>query len=170
MPRGNDQDAALHELADRFGQGVGNAELLIDASLAANTMALRKAQILPRDEELTEKALRELRENPEKYKGPEGERVVGIAVRGSAESPERYTVVVVRDDENRDHVYALDGDGEPITPEYERRGGVAGRSAHNIDDDEAAKRRVKAQEASKSDSDDASAQARRSRTQSQPAA
>lgn len=129
MPRGNDQDAAIHDLADRYGQGVGDAELLIDANLASQTQALRKAQILPRDEEATAEA----RKNMDKITGPNGEKVVAVAVRGSVESPERYTVVVVRAEDGRDLTYALDENDEVVTPEFERLGGDSGRSAKPVE-------------------------------------
>jgi hypothetical protein len=112
MPRGNDGEAALHELADKFGQGVGNAEMLIDATLAANTQELRVAQALPIDHDATAERLKDIG----KLKGPDGKEVVSVAVRGSQSSPNRYTVIVYRTEEGRDLVAALDDKDKPIMP------------------------------------------------------
>jgi hypothetical protein len=113
MPRGNDAESALHELADRFGKGVGNAEMLIDANLAANTQELREAQLLPRDEEATAEARKEI----DKLKGPDGEEVVSVAVRGAPDSGRRIKVIVYRTEEGRDLVAALDEKDNAIVPD-----------------------------------------------------
>lgn len=117
MARGNDAQAALHELADRFGQGVGNAEELIDANLAAHSAALRAAEILPRDEAAT----REAQRNMSSLKGPDGEEVVAVAVRRSEASDNAHTVIVYRSAEGRDLLAVLDGKGN-VLPQDPRPG------------------------------------------------
>lgn len=103
MPRGNDSKAALDELADKFGKGVGNAEELIEASLAQRSELLRRAELLPVDPEAT----RELDIN--KLKGPDGEKVVSAKVRGG------ITVVVYEDARGGYRLAALDEKGKPST-------------------------------------------------------
>lgn len=53
MPAGNDASAALAELADQFGQGVGRAETLIAASRERFAGVLATAQLKPIDYEAT---------------------------------------------------------------------------------------------------------------------
>lgn len=123
MPRGNDAEAASHELADRFGEGVGNAEELIDANLAMHTPALRAAELLPRDEEATREALAHIDE----LEGPNGEPVVDVAVRGSLASTNRYTVVVYRTAAGRDLLHVIEDDEN--AKHREARGKAAAKSA-----------------------------------------
>lgn len=53
MPRGNDPSAAA-ELADRYGDGAGNAEALIEANAARFSQELVAAQLLAIDYEASE--------------------------------------------------------------------------------------------------------------------
>ena len=75
MPRGNDESAA-RDLAESVGEGVGNAEQLIEQTYADRTPELEAAQMKSLDEEATA-AL-----DISKLSGPNGEEVVSAAVRG----------------------------------------------------------------------------------------
>lgn len=123
MPRGNDAEAALHELADKFGKGVGNADQLIEANLQHHTAALRKAEILPRDPERTAEA----KENLDSLKVPDGHTAIDAAVRGGV------TVVVTEDETGRRHIIALD-EGDEYRPEpvqvFGVRDPIPGASQH----------------------------------------
>lgn len=85
MPRGNDESAA-RDLAASVGEGVGNAEDLIERTYADRTPELEAAQMKALDEEATA-AL-----DISKLSGPNGEEVVSAAVRGGV------TIVVYVDD------------------------------------------------------------------------
>lgn len=106
LPRGNDKESALHELADKFGQGVGNADNLIEANMAMHTQALHRAELLPRDPEKTAK----VREDLGKLKAPEGGKVVDAAVRGGT------TVLVYEDETGRQHLAVADDDDDQDEP------------------------------------------------------
>jgi hypothetical protein len=76
MPAGNDKDTALAELADQFGEGVGRAEDLIDASRARYTGKLAQAQNRPKDDEASaELDLDEVSKSA-------GQEVIDASVRG----------------------------------------------------------------------------------------
>lgn len=100
MPRGNDKEAALHELADRFGEGTGNAEELIQANLADFSHELLVLSDLPRDEEATAEL------DIEKMKGPNGEEVVDAAVRGAGRT--RGTIVLYEGEDGRRHKHVAE--------------------------------------------------------------
>lgn len=85
MPRGNDESAA-RDLAAQHGEGVGNAEQLIEQTYADRTPELEAAQMKSVDEEATA-AL-----DISKLSGPNGEEVVSAAVRGGV------TIVVYVDE------------------------------------------------------------------------
>ncbi|MCX6419317.1 MAG: hypothetical protein NTU50_07895 [Actinobacteria bacterium] len=85
MPRGND-DSAARDLAAKHGEGVGNAEQLIEATQAARSDELDAAQMKSLDVDATA-AL-----DPSDFAGPNGEAAVSVAVRGGA------TIVVYEDD------------------------------------------------------------------------
>jgi hypothetical protein len=53
MPQGNDAQAAVSELADRFGLGDASAEDLVSASRARFNQDARQAMLQPRDDEAT---------------------------------------------------------------------------------------------------------------------
>lgn len=93
MPRGNDAEAAAHELADKFGEGSGNASELIDAVQAEISPEMATIQIWPVDEEAT--AALDLDE----LEGPDGERVEDAAVH--VLNNESATIVVFLDDTGR---------------------------------------------------------------------
>jgi hypothetical protein len=99
MPRGNDSSAALSELADKFGRGVGNAEELIEATMAQRSQLLSKAEMLPVNGAATQ-AL-----DKSKLKGPNGEKVVDAKVHGD------ITVIVYEDDRGAFRQAALDAKG-----------------------------------------------------------
>ena len=85
MPRGNDESAA-HDLVAKHGEGVGNAEKLIEQTYADRTPEFEAAQMKALDEDATA-AL-----DISKLSGPNGEPVVSAAVRGGV------TLVVYEDD------------------------------------------------------------------------
>lgn len=120
MPRGNDAAAALKDLADKFGKGVGNAEQLIEANLKMYSQELRRAEILPRDDEATA----EVRKDLSKLKGPNGEPVMDAAVRGG-------TTVIVYQDEDGRHRLATTED-EPA----EQKAKPKGKANSDSDDKE----------------------------------
>lgn len=94
MPRGNDTEAQkvqLHELADQFGGGVGNAEQLIAANSARYTSDLAAISSLPVIQGDTDDL------DLDKLEGPDGEYVLDAAVRGSGRT--KGTVVVFQDEE-----------------------------------------------------------------------
>lgn len=101
-PRGNDAESAVHDLADKFGRGVGNAEELIEATLRHRSQLLIKAERLPVDE----KATADL--DLSKLKGPDGERVVDAKVRGD------ITVIVFEDKRGSYRLAALDEKGKVV--------------------------------------------------------
>lgn len=78
---GNDRSAALTELADKFGQGTGRAEQLIDASRARYQGDLGKAQNLPVDEEASEE-LRDDLSGLAKTVEVDEKRIITASVRG----------------------------------------------------------------------------------------
>jgi hypothetical protein len=94
----------LHELADKFGQGVGNAEQLIQSNLARMTPELRRAELLPRDPEETAKARKKLVGQKK-----DGHEIKDAAVRGGT------TCVVVEDETGRYHLAALDDNDKLLT-------------------------------------------------------
>lgn len=103
MPRGNDkqaQDAQLHELADKFGEGVGNAEELIQANAAARTSDLAAISALP----VLQKDTADL--DLDKLEGPNGEYVIDASVRGSGRT--KGTIVVVEDELGRTKKILID--------------------------------------------------------------
>ena len=100
MPRGNDAKAALADLAEKFGRGVGNAEELIEATLRNRSRALIKAEQLPIDQAAT--AALDL----DALKGPDGEKVVSAAVHGDV------TVIVYEDERGSYRLAALDEKGQ----------------------------------------------------------
>ena len=100
MPRGNDASAALAELADKFGKGVGNAEELIEATLKMRSQELRRAELLPIDHAATD-AL-----NLGELSGPNGEPVRSATVRGGT------TVIVYEDSRGAYRLAALDETGD----------------------------------------------------------
>lgn len=120
MPRGNDSKNALHELADKFGRGVGNAERLIEGTLGRNSESLRAAELLPRDHEATKKAR-------DQWVGTEIDdcKVIDAAVRGGV------TCCVLEDENGRRWVVALDEDGKPVETDAEKQ-----RKAKKSDDDD----------------------------------
>lgn len=85
MPRGNDESAA-HDLAAKHGEGVGNAERLIEETYADRTPEFEAAQMKALDEEATAEL------DISKLSGPNGETVISAAVRGGT------TIVVYEDD------------------------------------------------------------------------
>jgi hypothetical protein len=105
-PRGNDAEAALHELADKFGRGVGNADQLIEASLARSSQALRAAEMLPRHAAATAEQQKKLI-----GKKVNGETILDVAVRGGT------TVAVVEAEDGRRFVIALDEKNKPDVDE-----------------------------------------------------
>ncbi len=113
MPRGNDAQAALQELADKFGKGVGNAEQLIEANLAMRSVRLAKAEQLPRDDAATAKAHEDL---VGKKAGPNGEVVVDAAVRRAQSGGDPITVIVYQADDGRQHLGTLDAKGKAEDP------------------------------------------------------
>jgi hypothetical protein len=90
-----DREEALHELADQFGDGVGNAEQLIDANAARRTAELATISTLPLLPTDTEEL------DLDKLEGPNGEYVVDAAVHGSGRT--RGTIVVYEDETGRLH-------------------------------------------------------------------
>lgn len=107
MARGNDAEQALHELADKFGQGVGNAEEMIQGALRARSRAFMQAELLPRNEEKTAEA----REHLDKLKAPRGCTVVDAAVRGD------LTTIVYEDPTGRLQLGVNDADGKLVEPD-----------------------------------------------------
>lgn len=91
MPRGNDSQAATSELADRFSEGRGNAEELIEANNQERSLELVSASMKKIDEDATKEA----REDLSKLSGPNGEEVLDAAVRGGD------TIVVYEDEDGR---------------------------------------------------------------------
>lgn len=136
MPRGNDAKEALHELADKFGSGVGNAEGLIQANLEARSRALQAAEMLPRDHEATKEARGKL----SSFKGPDGAKAVDVAVRGQEGHENRYTCVVFESKEGRHFVAVVDKHGKIIddtrgeqTPSAEGDGDGSSKSSKTSD-------------------------------------
>lgn len=95
-----DRSAALHELADQFGEGVGNAEELIAANAARRTADLAAISSLPVIQEETDEL------DLDKLEGPDGEYIVDAAVRGSGRT--RGTVVVFEDENGRQDKALID--------------------------------------------------------------
>lgn len=123
MPRGNDKEAALHELADQFGEGVGNAEELISANAERRTAELAAISDLP----ILEDATKEL--DLDKLEGPNGEYVVDAAVRGSGRT--KGTIVVYETEDGRLLKHLSESN-------YEERGQDGPRrSSHAKPDDDA---------------------------------
>lgn len=85
MPRGNDESAA-RDLAASVGEGVGNAEDLIERTYADRSPEFEAAQMKALDEEATAEL------DITKLSGPNGEEVVSAAVRGGV------TIVVYLDE------------------------------------------------------------------------
>jgi hypothetical protein len=93
----NDEDRKehLHDLADQFGEGVGNAEELINQNAARRTQELAAINDLPvLQDETAELDL-------DKLEGPDGEYVVDASVRGSGRT--KGTVVIYEDESGRLH-------------------------------------------------------------------
>jgi hypothetical protein len=100
MPRGNDkegQEMALHELADSFGQGAGNAEQLIIANTALRTADLATVSAFKVDPELTAEL------DLDELEGPNGEYVVDASVRRMGRA--QGTVVLFQAGDGRLHKY-----------------------------------------------------------------
>jgi len=94
--RGQDEqerETNLHELADQFGEGVGNAEELINANAARRTAELATISSLPVLQEATNDF------DLDKLEGPDGEYVVDAAVRGAGRT--QGTIVVYEDESGR---------------------------------------------------------------------
>jgi hypothetical protein len=109
MPRGNDAEAASAELADKFSEGKGNAENLIDANNAAHPLELIQASGKKVDDEATAEL------DIDSLSGPNGEEVLDAAVRGGA------TVIVYEDESGRVQKALLDdGDDEKKTSKSSR--------------------------------------------------
>jgi hypothetical protein len=102
MPRGNDAEAAQHDLADRFGRGTGNAEELIQANASRYSRELTTLNLLPVDAEATAEL------DIGSLEGPDGEPVLAAAVRGSGRTS--GTVVIYEDEEGRSHKVVQDFD------------------------------------------------------------
>lgn len=99
MPRGNDNEtpeqkaATLHQLADQFGEGVGDAEALINANAAHRTTELAAISTLPVIQDETNEL------DLDKLKGPNGEYVVDAVVRGAGRT--KGTIVVYETEDGR---------------------------------------------------------------------
>lgn len=103
MPRGNDEEGqkqALHELADNFGAGAGNAEQLIIANATLRTADLATVSEFKVDPELTAEL------DLDKLSGPNGEYVVDAAVRKLGRS--QGTIVLFQGDDGRLHKYLVE--------------------------------------------------------------
>jgi hypothetical protein len=92
-----DRAANLHELADQFGEGVGNAEELIIANTARRTADLAAIGDLPVIQSETDEL------DLDSLEGPNGEYVVDAAVRGSGRM--KGTIVIYEDETGRQHMY-----------------------------------------------------------------
>ena len=112
MPRGNDSDAAAAELADRFKEGLGNAEELIIANNANYPVELIQAS----EKKIDEEATAEARENLDSYSGPDGEEAKDVAIRGGV-------AVVVYEDEAGRLLKAIvgDEDGQGSGPDAKKK-------------------------------------------------
>ena len=109
MPRGNDeegQQTALHELADQFGTGAGNAESLILGNTALRTGDLATISSFAVDEEATSEL------DLDSLEGPNGEYVVDAAVRQQGRT--RGTVVVYEDESGRLSKYLAESNLEEV--------------------------------------------------------
>ena len=98
MPRGNDEEgqkSALHELGDQFGQGVGNAEVLIAANVEQNDPDLQTVSRFPVDQDATDEL------DLDSLEGPDGELVVDAVVRRQGRSS--GTIVAYQSDDGRLH-------------------------------------------------------------------
>lgn len=94
MPAGNDAQAAVTELADRFGLGDARAEDLVNAHAAQYPKELVAAQMLDKDEDLTEEADWGKAAKAVDVKKAD---VIDIAVRGD------ICIVVHTDEQGRPH-------------------------------------------------------------------
>lgn len=93
-----DRKSALHELADQFGEGVGNAEELINANAERRTAELNAIQSLPIIQDQTN----EIDLDKVKVSGEHGDHyVVDAAWRGSGRT--RGLVAIVEDEVGRQH-------------------------------------------------------------------
>jgi|SRR6185436_14009798 hypothetical protein len=109
MPRGNDKDTqeqALHELADDFGKGVGNAEEMIRRNTALRTADLATVSSFPVDDEASSELDLDKVELPDGMDG----YVVDAVVRKQGRS--QGTVAVVEDDNGRTNKVLVDSNLE----------------------------------------------------------
>lgn len=90
-----DRKANLHELADQFGEGVGNAEELINANAARRTAEIATISALPILQDETNDL------DLEKVKADEGLYVVDAAWRGSGRT--KGLVATAEDEGGRLH-------------------------------------------------------------------
>lgn len=103
MPRGNDKEAQetqLHELADQFGEGVGNAEELINANAARRTQELAAISSLPVIQADTDQI------DLDKLSGPNGEYVVDAVIRGAGRT--KGLIAVYEDEGARTHKFLVE--------------------------------------------------------------
>lgn len=123
-----DREQALHELADEFGEGVGNAEELINANARRRTADLATISSLPVLQEPTDTL------DLDKLDGPDGEYVVDAAVHGAGAT--RGTIVIYEDETGRLHKHLSDSN---IGDRTARRQDGPRRSSHAKETGEDAK-------------------------------
>lgn len=104
MPRGNDAQAALAELADNFGDGVGRAEELIAASRARYSGLLRTAQLQPVDAEAKEQISKA---DVAKSADLDENEVLDYAVHGQGRDADKTVIVVYNDERGETHKEAI---------------------------------------------------------------
>lgn len=132
MPRGNDKDTAetqqaLHELGDQFGEGVGNAEELINANAALRTAELAAIAVLPVIQADTD-AL-----DLDELEGPDGEYVVDACVRGAGRT--KGTIVVYETEDGRMLKYLASSNYDDRPSSGPRRASAASIDAEDDGDD-----------------------------------
>ncbi|MET0604400.1 MAG: hypothetical protein ABW167_20610 [Baekduia sp.] len=130
MPRGNDKDEqaiALHELGDAFGEGVGNAEELINGNAALRTAELAAISILPVIQADTD-AL-----NLDDLEGPNGEYVVDACVRGAGRTKGTIVVFETEDGRTLKHLAESNYDDKPSSGP--RRASAASADVDDEDDE-----------------------------------
>lgn len=115
-----DREANLHELADQFGEGVGNAEELINANASRRTAELATISSLPVLQAETDEL------DLDKLEGPDGEYVTDAAVRGAGRT--KGLIIVYVDETGREHKHLVESNvGDNVALSGPRKSSHAGK-------------------------------------------
>jgi hypothetical protein len=125
-----DREQNLHELADQFGEGVGNAEELIIANSARHTAELATISDLPVIQSETDEL------DLDKLEGPDGEYVVDASVRGSGRT--KGLIVIYEDEGGRQHKHLVESNYDDRPSSGPRKSSHAKERAEDSKDGDAA--------------------------------